>query len=463
MSAITSSTPAITTIEPRARSGWRAFIQTGAGSIASGLFSAFGTKIIATWLGPSSVGLLSTLQQIHGTALTAATLNGQTALVQGASAFTGVKQRDFIRTTLRMFATATLLVALAMLVAPGAISRTVGMPPQLEYSVRWLTIPVILSSAFTYSSSLLRVRGEAGKLAVIQVMAALAMALSAGLAVAFGGRPGGLVAMLGCSAAAALGGAVWTIARTSQHSEIDQDLEIEWRHGRFDASSARHFFSISAAMLSTSLLASLVLLTVRARITRISGIAVTGQFDAAWNISMNHVGLILAAMQVYYLPVLAASRDDATRRRHITSVFRMAILAAVPVIVVIALLKPFVISLLYSAAFHPAGHFLRWTLIGDYFKVSSWVLAIPMLAAADMRAFLIADIATQGVFLAGTFLIGRTRGPAESASIAFALSYAVNFAVCAIYTKRRHGFRFAGRTTALLTGGFATVATACWL
>ncbi len=491
--------------EPRARNGWRAFSQTGAGSLASGLLSALATKIIAMSLGPASVALLSTLQQIHATALTASTLNGQTALVQGASLFTGAKQRDFVGTVLRLFAIATASVAVTMLAVPRTVAGVVGLPPEIAPVLRWLTIPVILSSAFTFLNSLLRARGEIGRLAVIQLIAALAMVLSAAFTVIFGGKPSGLVAMLACSAAAALGGALWAMARppqglriqlvsclrnslnkkrgqtalspqVSSSSLVPTRPWTEWSvpffystnfgdssPARFNPRAARHFFSISAAMLATSLLASLILLTLRARITRISGIDVTGQFDAAWNISMNHVTLILAAMQVYYLPALAAARDNAERRRHIASVLTIAILVATPIIIAIALLKPFVIPLLYSAAFHPAAQFLRWTLIGDYFKVTSWVLAIPMLAAADMRAFLLADFSTQAVFLAAAWCIGRGRGPAEGASIAFALSYAVNLAVCAIYARRKCGFRFGVRASGLFAGGLAAVIAACSL
>ena len=58
-------------------------------ALASGLLSAAATKIVALLAGPAAIGLLATLQQIRATALTGATVNGQTALVQGAAAFDG--------------------------------------------------------------------------------------------------------------------------------------------------------------------------------------------------------------------------------------------------------------------------------------------------------------------------------------------------------------------------------------
>ena len=117
------------------------------------------------------------------------------------------------------------------------------------------------------------------------------------------------------------------------------------------AGALRHFFSISGAMLGTSLLASAVLLGVRGNIARVSGGGVLGEFDAAWGISMNHVTLMLAAMQVYYLPVLAAAGDAGERRAQIVSGFRLVTVVAAAIIVAIAIAKPAILGLLYSAAF----------------------------------------------------------------------------------------------------------------
>ena len=52
----------------------------------------------------------------------------------------------------------------------------------------------------------------------------------------------------------------------------------------------------------------------------------------------------------------------------------MAALAAAGAIAAIALLKPWLLTLFYSAAFRPAAGYLRWTLLGDYLKVTSWIL-----------------------------------------------------------------------------------------
>ena len=80
---------------------WRPMVaaigKTASGSMASGLLSALATKVVASLLGPGSVALLQTLQQLRDGALAAATATGKTALVQGASAFEGSERREYLR------------------------------------------------------------------------------------------------------------------------------------------------------------------------------------------------------------------------------------------------------------------------------------------------------------------------------------------------------------------------------
>jgi hypothetical protein len=179
----------------------------------------------------------------------------------------------------------------------------------------------------------------------------------------------------------------------------------------------------------------------------------TGQFDAAWNISMNHVTLILGSVQAYYLPALAAAKSAAERARQIRGMLLVATLAAVPVIVALQALKPLAIHLLYSTAFRSSPDFLRWTLIGDYLKISGWVLATPMLATRDIGAFLGSDLAAHAVFFGAAAWLSRFVKPSESASIGFLISCAVYLALALGYARWRHGFRFGAAGLSLwLTG-----------
>jgi PST family polysaccharide transporter len=224
--------------------------------------------------------------------------------------------------------------------------------------------------------------------------------------------------------------------------------------------AARRFGAMSAAMLASGLVASGTLLAVRGHITATQGLIVTGQFDAAWGLSMNHVTLVLSSLQTYYLPELARSRSPAERDAHISSVLAVVALTAAAGIAVIALLKPWLLTVFYSTAFRPAAEYLRWTLLGDYLKVTSWILSIPILAAADMKMFLAADLAAYGVFLAVAVALAPLVTAASSAAAAFVAMYAAHLLLCAVYLWRKLRFVPARSAVAAWVAGLCIVMAA---
>ncbi len=428
----------------------RAMSQTGGASLASGLLSVIATKILAVALGPAQVALLATLQQMRQTALTGATLNGQTALIQGASARAGSARREYVRTVLILMSAATCAVALVLVTAPGWLSALAGLNPDKAPLVRWLALTVILSSGFVFMAAILNVLGSLGWLAAVQLAGPAAMALLA-YPVVIGIRAGLSQAFAILLVAAAGASLVAVIAALHVEENWLLGSGRWWSHA-----AARGYLAISGSMLASGLLSSVVLLAVRARILRSEGLAVAGQFDAAWGISMNHVSLVLASLQTYYLPALARAGHFRERNLHMAQVLTVAVLVGAPLIAAIALFKSQVLTLFYASAFQGGGRYLRWTLLGDYLKITSWIFSIPILAAADMRAFLAADLAAYGIFAGSAAVLARTRGAAESTAIAFVLMYAVHLAMCAIYAWRRQ-FRPDLRTGLIWAGGLLLV------
>jgi O-antigen/teichoic acid export membrane protein len=439
----------------------RAASLTGAAAVAGAALSVIATKIFAAMLGPAEVAVLATLQQIRQAGITGATLNGQTALVQGASARSGPERRRFLRTALLLMGTATALVATLALAAPGWVALSSGLGAERAGLIRWMAVPVMLSSALVFLSAMLNARGEIGKLALVQMAAPAAMAVLAYpvTKAVHAGQEGALVGWLataaGCAAALAtvLAAPLWS--GIFSRSRTDRWYRVRGRW--WDREAARGFLTMSGSMLVGGAAASLVLLAARARILHQQGFAMAGQFDAAWAISMNHVSLVLASLQVYCLPTLARTSDRTVRNAHLVRMLTAAALAATAAVCLLAWLKPVVLALFYSDAFREAARYLRWTLVGDYLKVSSWVLSIPLLAAADMRAFLAADLSAYAVFAATAAVMGHFRGAAEGTAIAFVLMYAAHLALCGTIAWVRYEFRPGLPATLIWGGGLAAV------
>ncbi len=436
----------------------RAMGLSSAGALASGLLSAAAIKILATVGGPAALATLTTLQQLRQAAVAGATGNGQTALVRGTSALTGLEQTEYVRTVLCVFGAATSAVALSMMVFPRTLAKAAGIGAGASHMIPWLAVAVIFTSILVFASALLNSLRAIGKLAAVSAMGSAAMMLGAWPAArAFaGGSPNALVGLLIFSSAAGCALAVGALLPFREQI-------AGWLRGPgrwWDTGAARNFGAMSGAMLASGLAASGTLLAVRAHITAMQGPAVTGQFDAAWGLSMNQVTLVLSSLQTYYLPELARTRGAAQRAAHVSSVLTVATLTAAVAITAIALLKPWLLTAFYSAAFRPAAAYLRWTLLGDYLKVTSWILSIPIMAAGDMKMFLAADLAAYGVFLAVASGLSPLVTAAAGAAVAFVAMYAAHLMLCAVYLWRRWRFVPARRAMAAWVAGLGVVMAA---
>ncbi len=403
------------------------------GAAGSGLLSAVASKVIAAVAGPAALGLLGTLQQISQIALTGATANGGTALARGASALDGIERREFLRTAAITFLFATVLVVSILCLEPARVASLGGLPESSATLVKWIAGVAGVSAAYVFLTSLLNGLGAARRLALLQLAGPGAMAILAWPAARRAVAPITFPIMLMAAASSTVIAALFTL-RPYRRTLAGWFLGAG-RWWQRDAS--RQFLSISAAMLATGLAGSAALTFVRSRIIRSQGLAEAGQFDAAWGVSMNQVSLVLASLQTHYLPALARARTTREKREEIASVLMLAAPASAIVIAIIAAAKPFWLTLFYSAEFRQASLYLRWTLLGDYLKVASWILSIPMLAAADVRMFLAADLSACAVLAASSIALARFRTPAEAAAIGFMLTHAVHLAICAFYVRLR--------------------------
>jgi PST family polysaccharide transporter len=187
------------------------------------------------------------------------------------------------------------------------------------------------------------------------------------------------------------------------------------------------------------------------------GLTFTGWFDAAWNISMNHASLLLASLQTYFLPALCRAKSAREQSACIAGVVMLAMPAAAAIISVLALAKPWVITLLYAPSFRPASAMLRWTLFGDYCKIGSWILSLPLLARADMKAFLLLDTAAYASFAGAALVLSRWLPAGESAAAAFACMCAVHLVSGALLARARCGIRRDRAAVAVWSAGLGLV------
>lgn len=432
---------------------WIAILKTGSGLFFKLLFSAVRTKIIAMLLGPSGVGLYSVLNQAAQEAMTAATLGGSTALVQGLSSFQGDAKRSYVLTVAQIFAVGALVVAAGLvLLAPLVASLLFGRGGAAYTPLlRWLSVPVVLSAANVYAMGVLNGYRAIGRMALVEASGTLVSALAA-YPLARSGHPGVFVALLGLTAAVNLAVSGCFALRAGWLNPLRTCFQ---KFGRKE--DVKHFFSIARTMLATAVVGTGSILAVRAMFVHYGGLSAAGVFDAAWTFGVMYVMLALGSLATYYLPTLSSIRAAEPRAALIRSVFRVTTMLLIPLVTTAIIAKPLAVRLLYSEQFLPAVKILRWMLVGTYLQASTWVLAMPLLAYADMRVYFRLEISWRvALVTVAAVSLFVFRDP-QGIGIGFVAIYAGALPYTLHYCRSRYGLTLPKRTVALWIIGFVIV------
>jgi len=192
--------------------------------------------------------------------------------------------------------------------------------------------------------------------------------------------------------------------------------------------------------MGAGLVGTLVQLWIRVEVGNTLGAESLGHFQAAWTISMQYIGFVLAAMGADYYPRLTGViHDHKAATRLVNEQTEIALLLSAPVFIAMIGLTPWVIHLLYSSAFAPAVDVLRWQILGDVLKVASWPLGFVILAAGAGKTFFLTEtIAT--VLMGGLIAVFSSSVGLQITGIAFLVCYLVYLPLVYLLARRRIGF-----------------------
>ena len=76
----------------------------------------------------------------------------------------------------------------------------------------------------------------------------------------------------------------------------------------------------------------------------------------------------------------------------------------------IYLLRHFVIRLLFTPEFDTMEGLFIWQLVGDFFKICSWMLAYIMVAKAMTKSYIVTEMAFGLLYLVMSFLFMQLNG-----------------------------------------------------
>lgn len=448
---------------------FKAMATTGGAGLAGLFFGLIANKIFAVTLGPMGVGVLATYRQIHDMATGLGIFGAGAGQIQALSSVEGEVRRRRVVASIWLSLCGAVLMALTLLLTAPLIAEHVfrDPSPDIVLGVRCLALSVGIAIVGVTLQGLINVSRAIGRLAIVQVLGSLTLALIAWplAKLAVGGHQLAFVGFVLLPILAQFAAATWYIRRLGWMAPV---LEAFTR--RPDRRDMAHQLRFFAAGLGAGLLSASCFMAMRALLVESGGQELHGLFQAAWTLALQNVGLLMTAATTYLLPTMAGAASEAERDRTVNDGVEMLALCSIPLVGGALLFQPLILELLFSRRFLPALDALTWMLIGNYFRVFQALFFNVAVAAARVRVMVITEIAWYGGFSGLVVLALGPYGPTWFAGlngigIAFAVVQVVTMLGGFWYTHTVLGVRLASRTYAIWLGGLAMVvicATATW-
>jgi O-antigen/teichoic acid export membrane protein len=160
-----------------------------------------------------------------------------------------------------------------------------------------------------------------------------------------------------------------------------------------------------------------------------------GLWESINRVSNMYLLVFATSLGVYYLPRLTELRTTKDLRQEVFSVYKLVVPVLLLFSIALFLGRNIVIHVLFTGQFEGMENLFGFQLLGDFIKMSSWILAYIMTAKSMTRTFIIMELVssiTQVLFTMFFFEMYGTFG----ATIGYACSHTV-YLICMIFIFRK--------------------------
>ncbi len=159
-----------------------------------------------------------------------------------------------------------------------------------------------------------------------------------------------------------------------------------------DPTIIKNLLSYSMMAIASAISLPTANLIIRNYITSKEGLTETGYWQGVNYISTTYLLVITTALSIYYLPKLSKIHILKDLKREILLGYTIVIPIVIISSLIIYISRDIIIYAVFSPDFNPMLHLLKWQLLGDIIKMTSWLLSYLLLAKKMTARFVISEI-----------------------------------------------------------------------
>ena len=341
-------------------------------------------KIIAMYIGPAGLALIGSFQNFTSVIMTFSTAT-TTGLIKYTADYQSLEsKRKLWSTVIRLSFITTFLISLGLFLFN--VELSIYFFKDIEYK-NIFTLFSITLIMFTLNAILLAIingQKEIVKLTKINIFSSFIGLFLTGSLAYFYGLYGALVSyVIGQSI-------VLTVT-------IFFIIKLDWFRlnmftDKLDKDELKKLSHYILMAFVSALTIPISLIFIRNYITDSISLTDAGYWEAMWRISSTFIMFITTILTVYYLPKLSSIKDTLGLKNELHYVLKMVMPTTIIATLIIYLLKDYIILILFTEDFKVTAELFLFQLVGDVFKIGSFVIGYLMIAKSMTKMYVVIQI-----------------------------------------------------------------------
>lgn len=352
-----------------------------------------GIKIIASMLGPKGIALIGQLSNFVSIVLVIASAG----INQGVTKYVAENKdseslyRKFIGSAFKITVISSVLSGIGLITLRSYLSAKILNSDNFKYLFIIFGISIIFFALNNLMLSIINGFQKYGDFIRISILNSIIGLFFTLLLVYLWGLDGALVSLITYQSVIFI--ITFKILKRenwwnslSIYQNIDREIIIKYLN-----------YSIMAVTTAATIPVSQ--LFIRSYIISNMSLDAAGLWEGMNKLSSIYLMVITSSLSIYYLPKLAELNSVDELRKETKKVFKFIVPGLILGLFLIYLFRLILIRILFSSGFEPMSDLFIYQLIGDFFKIISWILAFNMVAKSMTLLFVITEIITSISFV----------------------------------------------------------------
>ena len=386
-------------------------------------------KVVASIIGPCGIALLGQLNNFSTILLGVA--NG--GINSGITKYVAEYKEDesaikkILSNALQITLFFTFIVSLGLIILHNQLSRLVMLSDEYGYVFLIFGFTIFLYTLNTLLISILNGYKEFKRYVIVNISGTIVGLLFTICFVFSMGLKGALISAVSYQSVVFF--ITFWICRKAPW------LSVIYYRERLDRKMLRRFLNYSAMTLVSLSVVPVSQMLLRGYVISEISMTEAGWWEAMNRISNVYLMVITTSFSIYYLPRLSEIKEISELRYEIFKCYKVIIPILLSGLTLVYLLRHFVVMILLSPDFYPMESLFIWQLLGDFFKISSWLLAFLMVAKSMTKTFIATEVVFSGLFVVLGYLFMNLNG-VVGITQAYFVNYVI-YTVCMVVIFRK--------------------------